>query len=82
MNPDFMEFILEIICFKRIKDGIYVINLDEYADAGAHCIVLYFSNNTVIYFNSFGIEHIPKEIKKIIGNKSKQIYLECKQIIQ
>ena len=72
MNPDFMEFILDIICFKRIKDGTYVINLDEYADAGAHCIVLYVLNNSVIYFKSFGIERIPKEIKKFIGNKSMQ----------
>ena len=24
----------------------------------------------IIYFNSFGIEHIPKEIKKFIGNNS------------
>ena len=23
-----------------------------------------------IYFNSFGVEHIPKEIKKFIGNKN------------
>ena len=26
-------------------------------------------NNEVIYFDSFGVEHIPKEIKKFIGNK-------------
>ena len=67
-----MEFILEIICFKRIKDGTFAINLDEYADVGAHCIVLYVSNNGVIYFNSFGVENIPTEIKKFIGNKSMQ----------
>ena len=24
----------------------------------------------VTYFNSFGIEHVPKEIKKFIGNKN------------
>ena len=26
--------------------------------------------NEVIYFDSFGVEHIPKEIKKFIGNKN------------
>ena len=25
--------------------------------------------NNIVYFDSFGVEHIPKEIKKIIGNK-------------
>ena len=28
------------------------------------------NNNNVIYFDSFGVEHIPKEIKAFIGNKS------------
>ena len=26
--------------------------------------------NNIVYFNSFGDEHIPKEIKKRIGNKN------------
>ena len=26
--------------------------------------------NNVIYFDSFGVEHIPKEIKTFIGNKN------------
>ena len=30
---------------------------------------MYFDNN-VKYFDSFEIEHIPKEIKKFIGNKN------------
>ena len=46
----------------KIKDGAYIINLDEYSDNGTHLIVLYAFNNIVIYFGSFGIEHIPKEI--------------------
>ena len=56
---------------KMIKNGAYIINLDEYADVGTHWIALYanVTNNEVIYFYSFGVEHIPKEIKKFIGNK-------------
>ena len=27
-------------------------------------------NNNIIYFDSFGVEHIPKEIRKSIGNKN------------
>ena len=33
---------------------------------GLLCNVL---NNNVNYFDSFGVEHIPKEVKKFIGNK-------------
>ena len=27
------------------------------------------NNNNVTYFGIFGVEHIPKEIKKFVGNK-------------
>ena len=45
-----------------IKDGAYVVNLDEYADVGTHCIALFNSNIEIIYLESFEVEHIPKEI--------------------
>ena len=61
--------ILEII-FPKEKDGAYVINLDEYSDIRTHWIALYVQNNDVTYFDSFGVEHIPKEIKAFIGNKN------------
>ena len=54
----------------KIKDGAYVINLDEYSDVETHWIALYVNNKTVTYFDSFGIEHIPKEVKKFIGNRN------------
>ena len=31
---------------------------------------MYVLNNDVPYFDSFGVEHTPKEIKTFIGNKS------------
>ena len=34
-----------------------------------HWVSLFVKSNKVIYFDSFGIEHIPKEINKFIGNK-------------
>ena len=52
-----------------VKGGAYVINLDEYSDIGSHRIALYVNNKTVKYFDSFGVEHIPKVIKKFIDNK-------------
>ena len=53
----------------KIKDVAYVINLDEYYDIGTHWIALYVQKNDVTYCDSFGVEHIPKEIKAFI-NKS------------
>ena len=53
--------------FKKIKDGAYIITLDEYADVGTHWIALFCKK-------SFGVEHIPEEIKEFIekfaGNKN------------
>ena len=54
----------------NIKDGAHVINLDEYSDIRTHWITLCALNNIVTYFDSFGVEHIPKEMKKIIRNKN------------
>ena len=50
---------------------MYVIKLDEYKSLGAHWIALYVQkSHYIIYFDSFGVEHTPKEIKKFIGNKN------------
>ena len=45
----------------------YIINLDEYSDIGTHWVALYVHNDDVIYFDSFGLEHIPKEVKAFIN---------------
>ena len=55
---------------KKIKDRAYVINLDEYADVGTHWIALFCNRSEIVYFDSFGVEHVPKEIKEFIGNKN------------
>ena len=54
---------------KITKKGAYIINLDEYENNGTHWIALFVKTNEVIYFHSFGIEHIPKEINKFIDNE-------------
>ena len=41
-------------------------NLDEYSDIETHWVALYAHNNDVTYFDSFGVEHIPKGIKTFI----------------
>ena len=50
---------------------MYVINLDEYEYTGTHWIALFVKPKYTIYSDSFGIEHIPKEINKFIGNDIK-----------
>ena len=56
--------------YSKIKDGAYVINLDEYSDIGTHWVALGVNINNVAYFDSFGVEHIPKEIKAFFKNKN------------
>ena len=66
-----------------MKNGAYVINLDEYCDIGTHWISLYALNNDVTYFGSFGVKHFPKEIKIFLLMKTyKQIFLEYKHMIR
>ena len=47
----------------KIKDGAYVIKLDEYAGVGTHWIALFCNRNKIVYLDSFGVEHLPEEIK-------------------
>ena len=54
----------------KINDGVYVINLHEYSDIGAHWIVLHALNNNVTYFDSFGVEHISEKIKKSVNRST------------
>ena len=61
----------------KIKKGAYVINLDEYENTGTHWVALFVKPKYIIYFDSFGIEHIPKEINKFIDNDTtKSSFLE------
>ena len=43
----------------KIKKGAYVINLDEYENTGTHWVSLFVKPKYTVYFDSFGIEHIP-----------------------
>ena len=47
-----------------------MINLDEYAVVGTHWIALFCKKNEIIYCDSFGVEHVPEEIKEFMGNKN------------
>ena len=59
----------------KIKDGAYMINLEELKSIGIHWIALYVNDNNIIYFDSFGVEHIPKETKKFVANKNMLMWI-------
>ena len=69
-EPRFNGMYSRINLPKKIKDTGYVINFDEYADAGTHWIALFRNRSEIVYFGSFGVEHVPEEIKMFIGNKN------------
>ena len=54
----------------KIKDWAFVINLNGYKSIGTHRIDLNANDDNVTYFDSFGVEYIPKEIRKFIGSKN------------
>ena len=59
----------------KIKDGLYVINFNEYESKRTHWIALYMNSdgvtsNVVTCFDSFGVEHIPRKTKKSTGNRN------------
>ena len=46
---------------KAIKEGTYVINLDEYENMATQWIAIFVKPKYTVYFHSFGKEHIPEE---------------------
>ena len=54
----------------RIKDGAYVINLDDKKSKETNWISLFIDRNTALHFDSFGIEYIPQEVLSKIKDKS------------
>ena len=54
----------------KIKDWAFVIYLNGYKSIGTHRIDLNANDDNVTYFDSFGVEYIPKEIRRFIGNKN------------
>ena len=70
MNQDLMGFfsrnnLPKSNFMEKIKDGAYIINIDQYTNVSTHWIALFCKKkkNEILYFNSFGVEYIPEEIK-------------------
>ena len=45
----------------RIKDGEYVISLDDKNSKGTHWVLLFIERNLAVHIYSFGTEYIPQE---------------------
>ena len=69
INQDLMVIFLVIVILKKIKNGAYVINLDEFADIGILGIALFCRKTEIVYLDSFGVEHVPEEIVEFVGSK-------------
>ena len=54
----------------RIKDGAYIINLDNENSKGTHWVSSFIDRNTAVYCCSFWIEYIPQEVINKLKNKS------------
>ena len=54
----------------KIKHETYIIELDEYKLIGTHWIALYVNDNSVTYFDSFGVERVPREFRKVKESKN------------
>ena len=55
---------------KKIKDGAYIISLDEYGDLSTHWIALFCKRSKIVHFVSSSVEYLLEEIKEFIGNKN------------
>ena len=69
MNQDLMVFIQETIYLKNkgwgIRDKPWWI-----CNVGTHWIALFCNKGEIVYFDSFGVEHVPEKTKKSIGHKT------------
>ena len=52
---------------KTIKDGAYVINLDEYADVSKHWVALFCNRNEIVYFDSVVLNMFLKKLNNLSG---------------
>ena len=64
------------------EDGGYIINLDDKGRAGTHWVAVHINGDQAVYFNSFGIEHLPEEILKFVRNKHLRVNIFRAQSIK
>ena len=60
-NSKIQRYYQKTLNLTTTKDGIYAINLDEHESVGTHRIALYINGDKITYFESFGVDPIPKK---------------------
>ena len=70
MNLDLMVLILEIIFLKKLKDGAYVSNVDEYADIRTHWIALYVSKMVLLILIILELNTFLKRLENALAIKT------------
>ena len=66
----------------KIKEGTYVINLDEYKSIGTYWIALYANAENLTYFDSFGLDIFKKKFENSLEIKILQrIFIEYRHMI-
>ena len=61
MVPTLMVLVLEILQNRGWKQ---LLNLDKFKLLRNHWIAFYVNGSNIIYFDSFGVKHVPREVKK------------------
>ena len=74
-NESSFNGIYSINNLSEIKDGLYLINVDEDKSVETHWIALYVNDNNVTFFDSIGVQHILKEIKKLVGDENINVHI-------
>ena len=54
----------------KIKDEVYVINLDDRQSKGTHWVSLFIDTSAAVYFDCFRIEHTAQVVSSKVINKS------------
>ena len=62
---------------KKIKDGAYITNLDEYSNVGTHWIALFCKKNKFLYFIVLVLNIFLTKLKNLLKNSIKH-FLEIK----
>ena len=53
---------------KKVKDGAYIINLDEYEDVGTHCIALFCKKKKLFISIVLVLNIFLKKLKNLLKN--------------
>ena len=54
----------------NLKNGANIITLDHIKNTGTHWVVVFVKKDELIYFDSLGVEYIPKKIMEKIEHSS------------